>query len=143
MQKPGWLIWSALLLAVLTLPLHSCTPSDEQRVETIRLEVLAIHDEAMDMMGPMYELEMALTSQLDKRKQNHQPTDDQQAAITGLIVAQEAMMDWMRQYKPPGEKSTFPEAMTYFQNQKRHITEIRRMTGKAISEAEALLDTDP
>lgn len=143
MQKPDWLRCTALLLITLTLPLNGCTPSEQQKVESTRLEVIAIHDEAMAMMGPMYELEMALTSLLEKRKKSHQPTDDQQAAITGLIMAQEAMMDWMRRYKPPDKGSSTQEAMAYFRIQKAQIIEVRRMTDEAISTAEVLLDAQP
>lgn len=140
-QVPGWLNWQTLFLIILIFPLHGCTPSDQQKAESLRQEVIAIHDEAMTMMGPMYELELELSRLLEERKNKHLATGQQQEAIKGLIEAQEAMMDWMRKYSPPGKESPYPEVMDYFMIQKSKIIEVRRMIGQAVSNAETTLNS--
>ena len=107
-------------------------------MKTLRAEVIRIHDEAMDMMGPMYELELALNAVIAEQQKNSS-TDDLQAAIRDLAAAQEAMMDWMRKYKEPGRETPHQEARVYFEEQKVRILDIRTLTVKAISNAEKLL----
>lgn len=139
--RKGWyLAMAAMLLAFFFLAIPGCSPSDEQRMTSLRHEVVAIHDGTMARMGSMYELEMELTNILEKRRKENHPTGRQQAAISALIEAQKAMLDWMHQYREPAEDSPAHEATLYFEEQKAKIIEVRRLTNQAIRDAEAVLN---
>ncbi|MDQ4139578.1 MAG: hypothetical protein M3142_03550 [Bacteroidota bacterium] len=109
-----------------------------ERMQALEEKVLAIHDEAMSRMDAAYELRMNL-QKLNQRLIT-QPTH---STITGIIknqynllnLAEEAMMDWMHQYKVP-EKSSPQQAIIYLENQLAKINQVKTQMNSALETAQ-------
>lgn len=79
----------------IVLMIASCTTnSTENKTENkLKMEVIAIHDEAMDRMGTMMSLKMELKTSIDSAR-----VEAYASAISDLEAAHEEMMDWMRDF---------------------------------------------
>ena len=126
-----WALPLALLFAI-----SACT--DEKTIENRRLrdKIIEVHDEAMDKIGYMYELELKLG--------NISITDDAQKksidrAISALQKANKMMFDWMHQYQTLAVDPEPGKDNTYRQEQLLMISEVQRLTDESIQLSEKLL----
>lgn len=130
-----WLLYLSLPLA-----LYACQsgPDDEAKQEALETEVMALHDEAMADMSKIYRLRRNLSSLRD--------TLQAQAADTATInllsrriqeleVADEAMMEWMRQYKAP-DTLAHQQAMLYLQDEHQKMERVKSLMDSTIANAQ-------
>lgn len=137
-----------LLLCTLLL-LSGCQsgPSTTEQREQLEAEVLELHDNAMAEMGKIYRLRRNMT-RLQDTLHTQQPDTTQlqhlSQHITSLNTADEAMMQWMRQYKAPTEDQPHPEAMAYLQQELEKMTRVKQLMDSTITAAQQTYATyDP
>ncbi|MEZ4884126.1 MAG: hypothetical protein R3E32_05240 [Chitinophagales bacterium] len=117
------------------------TPSEPiSQVKELQKEVMKIHDEAMAKMDLIYRLKKQVSSLADSLMKND-PSLTPKAKIgfneyiISLEAADESMMNWMRNYKAPKDKSE-EEAMAYLQDQMQKIEKVKKEMNEAITGAE-------
>ncbi|ADR23350.1 hypothetical protein MATR_28010 [Marivirga tractuosa] len=125
---------SFFLVAIL---LVSCT-SKEKDIEKLKSETIAIHDEVMPKMDDIMKLKKALKAKKDT-SEDVKPNQVQDL-ILALEEADEAMMNWMRNYDPRMEAMSDEEKIAYLKRQKKSIEEVSEKMKFSISEAEAFLN---
>ncbi len=131
-----------VLLIVLGLALvAACTSQkseEEQKIESLKKEVIAVHDEAMARMGEIMRLKKELQT-----KAEADTTVEIQQTIQNLEAADEAMMNWMRGFKFPLTNNADEAADTtdvaakieYLQQEKEKMEIIDQQMVKAIGAA--------
>ena len=124
----------------------ACTGPKLQKVETLKTECISIHDEVMPRMGEMVELSSdikELHSELDG-----DTTDSASLVRTNYVSrakqldsAHEAMMVWMNDYVPDYEvEHSSDEAIAFYEDQKKRITEVKNIMLKSIEDGKETLD---
>lgn len=110
-----------------------------QKVDSLRQEVMALHDQVMPLMNPMGRMRNALMAQ--KERAGADSAAFRQAA-DDLAEAQERMMQWMRQYRSPKEiDGGTEEKLAYLADQQTKMEEVEAFTQQAMRRAERLLRT--
>ncbi len=111
------------------------------RHEKIYDEVMDIHDEAMTKMDRIMELKSQLKEEIaslenDTINDNSQAIDNIKALSQNLNEADDAMMNWMREFHSDYEHVAKSEIMDYLEKQKERITAVGKQMNEAIAEAE-------
>ncbi len=132
----------SISVAVFLFLFVGCNGSSEaiEQEDALKDEVFAIHDEVMPRMSDIVRLKGSL---------KEMPTDsinemEAKTAHTQLEKAEDAMMDWMNKFTPPGklrETKSHEEIMDYLQNEKLEITKVRDAMNSSIEAAEQFLKT--
>ena len=126
---------SLLFIVVLV----ACGPSKKEELQTLKDEVIAIHDEVMPKMGELRKTRMALESLADSLM----TTDSTKAAMfielaSDISMANEGMMEWMRAFEPEFE-GTDEEIQQYLEEQKVAVQKVKdNMNGSLEKGKEAL-----
>lgn len=129
-----------ILIAITFLSIITAC-NQKNRVEKLKAEVMAIHDEVMPEMGTLMNLQKEL-----KDKISHLDTTDQSMAdslrrlVKQLEEADEAMMQWMRNYKDPSPEMSEEEALEYLESKKESITEVKNKINTSKAAAQAALN---
>jgi len=123
MKKLNYKIVS--LVSLFFIIIISC--QSEDKVEKIRKEVFAIHDEIMPEMGSLMGLKREIKNKVHLLDSLGIDTDvDKLSAITQeLDEADEAMMQWMRDFKDPTEETSEVEALKYLEQELKNIKKVR------------------
>ena len=126
-------IYSIPLLIALLIFGNSCKEYDQEQ-QQLWDKVMVVHDEVMPKMGELHQLK----KQLKKQEQN--PT--QQEAIQVIEAAQDAMMDWMRNYKSMSvlSKLGHAEAIAYLQKEQERVAKVKKMMLESIDKGNALIE---
>ena len=132
---------------------YSCqkTLSKEQlRRIALENEVMVLHDSIMAKGGKMQQLATELNKFKENKKENQKENQKDTANISkkidsqvfALIKADDLMMDWMKNYKPPTKRDTNNTAkeMKYLLNEKVKILLVGAQTAQAIKNASILRD---
>jgi hypothetical protein len=129
-----WLLYLAFPLA-----LAGCQsgPTEADKQQSLETEVMDLHDEAMVDMSKIYRLRRNLTTLRDTLTAQAADT-----AVTALLSrriaelndADEAMMDWMRNYKAPTEQP-HQEAVLYLQEEHVKMARVKSLMDSTISNA--------
>jgi len=100
----------------------SCKSGYSPEVQKLYDEVMVIHDEVMPEMGTIHKLKKQLKAVLKDGAGNFDAklVNDQ---IEALDYADDAMMDWMHQFKVPKE-TTDQEKIDYLKDQKNKMTKV-------------------
>ncbi|GGG13557.1 hypothetical protein [Pontibacter amylolyticus] len=130
--------WLLYLSLPLTLVACQGGASEEDRQQTLETEVMDLHDEAMADMGKIYRLRRNLTSLRDSLQAHS--TD---MAIISLLTrriqelekADEAMMEWMRQYKAP-DTLAHQQAMLYLNEEHQKMARVKALMDSTITNAQ-------
>ena len=134
-------------LSILTF---SCG-TDADQVTELEGEVMTIHDEVMPRMDEI----MTLKAQLSKKI--IQIDSLQNEGISGNSLAEQRiratdlnqklnesdklMMDWMHEYRgDSAKKLKSPQAIQYFENEKKKIDAVKQTTLKTINETKTFLE---
>ncbi|MBD1399022.1 hypothetical protein H9Q13_17770 [Pontibacter sp. JH31] len=130
-----WFLYLALPFA-----LAGCQgePSEASQKESLETEVMALHDEAMADMSKIYRLRRNLTTLRDSLSAHTADT-----AVTSLLTrriaqleaADEAMMDWMRNYKAP-DTLEHQQAMLYLQQENSKMARVKSLMDSTITNAQ-------
>lgn len=131
-----------LPLFLLTFCLFAC--SNENRIETLQDEVMAIHDEVMPKMGEIMNLKDELANNLkalDSTSANYSSIKLKSDSLSYLLTeADNGMMDWMDEYNADTLKAISAEdGEKYLIEQKSKINSIKEITNKNIEEAKKYL----
>ncbi len=130
----GLLSGMFLMMAVLC----GCQQDTGNDLESLRAEVMAIHDHAMARMGEMHEREVKLRTRADELQAAGQPAVAERKAAAQLQQAQHAMMEWMHQYKQPDMKGDRQQVETYLHAQKEKIINVRELITATLQETATL-----
>ncbi|MEX2592015.1 MAG: hypothetical protein WD426_04520 [Anditalea sp.] len=113
------------LIGIFILSVFSSCKNNNQ-VETLKSEVMTIHDEVMPEMGTLMNLQKELKERISRRDNVDQSmADSLNRLVKQLEEADEAMMQWMRTYKEPSEELSQEEAMEYLEMKKNEILEVK------------------
>lgn len=110
-------------------------PLQKER-EQIYSEVMAIHDEMM-MMGKIRGAQGKLKKMMETDSAN---TEKYQTAYDQLQVADDAMMDWMRQFKNPPQNVKTKEAIEYLKDQKEKVQKMKDVMVENMDKAKQVID---
>jgi hypothetical protein len=130
-----WLLYLALPLALAGCQGGSLETEQKAGLET---EVMALHDEAMAEMGKIYRLRRNLTTLRDSltaRSADTAVTNLLTRRIVQLNAADEAMMDWMRNYKAP-DTLAHQQAMLYLQDEHARMAAVKSLMDSTITNAQ-------
>jgi len=112
-------------------------PLQKER-EKVYKEVMAVHDEMMMMgkiRGAQSKLKKMIMLESDLSK-----VEKYQTAYDQLQVADDAMMDWMRQFKnPPGNTAT-KEAIEYLKDQNTKVQKMKEVMVENLDKAKQVID---
>ena len=112
-----------------------CGPS----IEDMQDEVMAIHDEVMPEMGTINRLAKELKVMVKDSLSTQDQRIEIKKHIDALETADDAMMNWMAEYKAPGKDLSKEKATELLQKEKEKITLVRDQMLNSISDAKALL----
>ena len=126
-------------LLALLLAISACT--DEQTSENNRLreKIIAVHDEAMEKIGFMYELEVKLQTIANAEPLRRQSLDK---VVADLQLANKKMFDWMHQYQTLAVSADIAKDNEYRRQQLLLIEEVQRVTDTAIEMSLAILNSN-
>lgn len=106
---------------------ETLTPADSA-IQHLHDEVISIHDELMPKMSDVMRLKGALAAKKDSLSA---PLQDSVTVLIGdLEAADDAMMSWMRQFKPKQTDST--RLKEYYEEQLKEIRDVQARMNKAI-----------
>ena len=128
-----------LALTLLSIIMSSIFVSceNENKVENKRKEVFAIHDEIMPEMGNLMKLKRETKAKihlLDSLGIDAK-VDELNTIIQKLDEADEAMMEWMRNFKDPTEKTSETEALDYLEEELKKIKEVKKKFNSSSEQA--------
>lgn len=120
--------------------LVSCQ-SKEKEIQLLNAEVIAIHDEVMPKMDEVMKLKSKLQQQLMSETIEAPEKQKIQSLIIELEEADQAMMNWMRNYDSLMEGKTEEEKLSYLNTQKESIQSVKEKMLGAISQADSYLNS--
>ncbi|MEQ9424347.1 MAG: hypothetical protein RJQ09_08030 [Cyclobacteriaceae bacterium] len=130
-----------LAFPVIVLLIVSCG-EDKKALRQARFdEVMAVHDEVMPEMGTIRKLQkdiLAKAELISVEDSTGSAQNDLQVLAQELEAANESMMDWMREFSDPGEDIPHEEAMSYYEDQLKKVTEVKRSMLEAIEKGKAV-----
>ncbi len=121
----------SLLIALFTFS-YSCKEYDTTQ-QQLWGDVMVVHDEVMPKMGELHQLKKQL------KKQTESPI--LQKTIQDIEQAQDAMMDWMREFKSLRTLSKLDQqvAIDYLKKEQARIGQIKKMMIESIEKGSALV----
>ncbi len=130
------IISSLTILAAALLIFPGCTDPLAHENDALRQEIILVHDEAMEKIGLLYELQNRIKRETGKSAgSSMQP----EAYIDALQQADETMFAWMRQYHTLAVDNDLAKDTRYRREQLELIREVQRLMEKAIDQAETYL----
>lgn len=127
-----------LLTAIILLA--ACGPSKKEELQTLKGEVMAIHDEVMPKMGDLRRARKDLLLQADSLMEGN---PDRAAMLTTVAdeigEANESMMQWMRNYEPEFE-GTDEEIKQYLEDQKKAIQQVKENMLGSLAKGKEILE---
>lgn len=130
--------YSRFFIAVFFI-LSACAPDKKESNETLKQEVIAIHDEVMPKMDELKKLKKQIL-----QKSNGLASDSKgvpgeieklNTIASDLESAFEGMFVWMRQFKSTHEEMTEEEIETYLLDQKIKVQKVNEDVKASISVA--------
>lgn len=129
-----------ILIAIAFLSIITAC-NQKNRVEKLKAEVMAIHDEVMPEMGTLMNLQKELKDKIsDLDTTDKSMADSLRRLVKQLEEADEAMMQWMRNYKDPSPERSEKEALEYLESKKESITEVKNKINTSKAAAQAALN---
>lgn len=130
-----FLILSSIFLFSCQDPKPKVDPLQNKR-EQVYKEVMAVHDEMM-MMGKIRGAQSKLKKMMESDSTN---VDKYQTAYDQLQVADDVMMDWMRQFKNPPQNTKAKEAIKYLKDQKEKVQKMKEVMVENMDKAKQVVD---
>ena len=132
-----------LYLIVLTSACGNRQSDEQEKQESLYNEVMAIHNQVMPKMGILLSFQGKLEEEITQLDSNN--TDDLkkikfiESQINKLEEADEAMMQWMRNFRVDQEGWRHDSVMSYLENEKQAISSVSDQMQEVIAESEAIL----
>lgn len=140
MKKFAAILLSGVLFASCGNSQESTTEETTQevnRVETLKKEIMEVHDKTMKEMGTLKKLDKSL---FEAMQAGTIEEDAAQNAINDVRAAHEDMMNWMRNFENPDEMdATEDEVVAYLEGQKEKVEQLDEYTTRSIERAQSLL----
>lgn len=140
MKKFAAILLSGVLFASCGNSQESTTEETTQevdRVETLKKEIMEVHDKTMKEMGTLKKLDKSL---FEAMQAGTIEEDAAQNAINDVRAAHEDMMNWMRNFENPDEMdATEDEKVAYLEGQKEKVEQLDEYTTRSIERAQSLL----
>ncbi|PSR52563.1 hypothetical protein AHMF7605_02990 [Adhaeribacter arboris] len=127
--------WSRYLILIILTSLYSCSISEKEQLKKLEEQVLTRHDEVMSQMDKIYQKQRKLQTYLQKADSTKSDGKLVRKQIVDLKMADEAMMDWMHQYKSP-TNLTPEKANLYLQDQLVKIKQVKKQVEGALANSE-------
>ncbi len=99
--------------------------SDEQ-IAAMHDEVMAVHDEVMPKMEEIFNERQRLSRKLEEINDSSE-TQEINTSLQELIEADEAMMQWMREFNPRQFEGDNEALANYYASEKTKIEEVRTL----------------
>jgi hypothetical protein len=131
--------WFGVGTAAVVLLFVFLVDGQKNPVEELKVQTMAIHDEAMVEMAEMNRLGRMLKRELAQQTTDTPRTDSIRATLRLMKKAEEDMYTWMRQYTDPVGWPT-EEALRYLEEQKRLIGQNQEDIRRARDAARKLLE---
>ncbi len=137
----------AVLMACVALVMAACSNPKLEKIDQLKKEAIAVHDEVMPRMGEIHDLQMKLKAlrknYTSDTTQMAQEVDAQlRDKAEELEIANEAMMDWMADYVVDFEKTALEDsAVVYYTKQISAIEDVKLKMNESIEDAEKYLET--
>lgn len=134
------------LAAIGTALLVGCNNPANEQLEKLKAETIAIHDEVMPRMEETMKARKNLRKQMQELQADTTLNQDSIAnlyseAIVHLDEADEAMMEWMRNYSAlTSAQIETDSALAVYEKEKERIKEVRLLMNESIDDAEKLLE---
>lgn len=124
-------------IIILTTLIIGCNNGENQKLEVLQDEVMAIHDVVMPKMGEIMSLKEQLNTSLaanDSTKANYGAVKVASDSLTNLLTeADNKMMDWMDEYNADTLKAiSVEDGIKYLMEEKSKITAVKELTDKNI-----------
>lgn len=135
-----------ILSFALAIVLLSCnSKAEKENTSKLNEEVMAVHDEIMPKMSEIMELKSKLTDSLkvvDSTSVQYPILKQKTDSLNRLLdEADNAMMDWMNQYKPDTlETINAEEGAKYLTDQKNKIMIVKDITLKNLEPVKQFLN---
>lgn len=132
--------------AVIVLFTSSCSSSsNQQNIESLREEVIAIHDEVMPRMGELKTLRKEIAAKANELNQadsinNTTEVNELKDLAVRMDDAFEGMFVWMRQFNSSYEGMEKDEIEAYLQEQKEKVKVVNSDIKNSIQEAKSKLN---
>lgn len=114
-------------------------PAEERAEKAAYDEVMAVHDEIMPKMDDMMKLKGKLQVALDTGREQENTDEERlkslESAISQLEAADEAMMQWMRDFQPQDTVSDHEKVLAYYREQKEEIGKVKDKMLQAMGNA--------
>lgn len=121
-------------------PIVEEAPDEE---EQLRAEVMEIHDRAMRRMSEIRKLSTQLTDSIENTGVNPMYQEEAINAyrnrLKELKDADDAMRQWMRQFKADQEGLSKEEQLAYLQKEKQRVQEVEQEMNESIRAAREVL----
>lgn len=104
-------------------------------LQKLKDEVIELHDEVMPLMDPLYDVRSKLQKQ-DSASVQVKNT------IKEIKAAEEAMMQWMRDYEPDYQGASEEQTRDYFQKEKDKIKNVAEEMKSSLEKGRELLKAD-
>lgn len=130
---------TSILAAIIILiaGFYACRAKEETPASKFHDEIMVVHDEVMPKMKDIYRIKKALKKKV-KGMEDEMKKSQIQEHIDALEAADDAMMDWMANYKKP--KDSDSPTMAYLDDQKDKIQWVKAKMIGSIDQAQIFLD---
>jgi len=123
-----------VLLAATLFVFPGCTDPLSRENDALRQEIIVVHDEAMEKIGLIYELQKELKAQASC-------SGAYEAYVNALAQADESMFAWMRQYRTLAVDGDLAGDNRYRREQLEQIRAVQQLMEEAIGQAQRYLET--
>lgn len=129
-----------ILVSVIAVLLAACS-GDLKKIEDLKAEVMAVHDhDAMPKMEKIMSLSSRLKAEVSSLEEGSEEREAElNEGIAALKVANESMMNWMRNYNAKMEGMNTEEKVSYLESEKEAINAVNKQMDEAIAQAKMLL----
>jgi len=128
----------SLVCGFLLVVLASCVSNNQEKeLKQLEQEVIELHDEVMPLMDPLYKIRKGLQEMTELDSANIELKN----AINTIEIAEEAMMDWMRNYDMTFKGNDSAETLQYFSEKKKSIEQVAVDMKLAKKSGEELLNS--
>lgn len=126
-----------ILAIILLFAVFGYSCKQENKVEKMKAEVMAVHDDVMPEMGNLMNLKSQLKEKISSLDslEGLANLEELNLLIQNLEEADEAMMDWMRNYKDPSGEMTEDQALEYLKEKIKSIKEVKQKINTSKAEA--------
>ena len=113
--------------------------NDSLLVDSLRTEVIALHDEGMTFTMAIRRLTARTKEVADSLESKKANADAYKAANVLLDSANKEMNTWMHSFDLKQEGKTLEEKKTYLEAEKKKMTDIKALMERSVKEAKVLL----